>query len=160
MLPVFICNTWELNQNTSQPFEISHTVFYVLLKSFHYRWSKYQELYNYKKERISWRSALAFCLHNSISLENRSICGFPWVMCLVSEFRYSLIGHSPNLDFKALKHTHTHPHPNLYPVQVLPRKQACPSGRFNAILGAPSRRSHSFTPSKHRKQIWKVSPLV
>ena len=77
-------------------------------------------------------------------------------MCLASEFRHILARRSLNLDVKALIHTYT-PISSLY---TFSRKQACASGHFNVILGAPSHHSHGFIPSKHRKQICKVSPLI
>lgn len=66
---------------------------------------------------------------------------------------------SPNLVVKALLHTHTHPHPNPNLCRFS-RKQACASRHFNVILGAPSYHSHEFIPSKHRKQIRKLAPLI
>lgn len=56
--------------NTAEPSQISHAVFHILRKSFHYSWSKYEELYNPEKGRLGQKLAIAFCLPNSILLEN------------------------------------------------------------------------------------------
>ena len=68
-------------------------------------------------------------------------------ICLASEFRHILARRSLNLDVKALIHTYT-PISSLY---TFSRKQACASGHFNVILGAPSHHSHDCLEGRTHK---------